>query len=84
MFYPEEFKARVKKAYPKWKDLHQRLDNGDTYVGNYLKDSTKVVSLDTILNATSLKKLQDTARDAQEKVKLYCEWKKLYDEQYSI
>ena len=33
MFYPEEFKAKVKKAYPNSPLLHQRLDSGDKKVG---------------------------------------------------
>ncbi len=82
MFYPEDFKTRVKKAYPNWEDLHRRLDSGDVFVGRYLDDnSTTSLSLDTILNATSLEKLQEKARTAQEKVELYREWSNLYREQ---
>ena len=35
MFYPEDFKNRVKKAYPNWDELHRRLDEGDVFVGCY-------------------------------------------------
>lgn len=82
MFYPKDFKARVKKAYPNWEELHQRLESGDVFVGRYLDDSSSTsLSLDTILNATSLEELQEKARLAQEKVELYREWSKLYKEQ---
>ena len=82
MFYPEDFKTRVKKAYPNCEELHLGLDSGDVFIGRYLDDSSPTsLSLDTILNATSLEELQEKARLAQEKVELYCEWSKLYREQ---
>ena len=36
MFYPEEFKERVKKAYPELNLLHQKLEEGDDFVYLYL------------------------------------------------
>ena len=82
MFYPEDFKNRVKKAFPTWDELHRRLDSGDVFVGRYLDDnSPTALSLNTILTATSLEELQENAKAAQEKVELYHDWCNLYNEQ---
>lgn len=82
MFYPEDFKTRVKNAYPNWEGLHRRLDSGDCFVGRFLDDSSSTtISLDTVLAATSLEELQNKAKAEQEKVELYKEWSKLYHEQ---
>lgn len=82
MFYPEDFKNRVKKAYPNWDELHRRLDEGDDFVGHYLDDSTSTgISFETILSATSLEELKNEARVGQEKVAIYNEWCRLRREQ---
>lgn len=82
MFYPEEFKNRVKKTYPNWDELHRRMDSGDVFVGRYLdNNSPSALSLDTILTATSLEELQKKAKIAQEKVALYHDLCTLYNEQ---
>ena len=31
MFYPEEFKKRVKEVYPDCEELHRKLDFGDDF-----------------------------------------------------
>lgn len=83
MFYPTDFKNRVKKTYPNWDELHRGLDNGDVFVGRYLNDSSypASISLNTILAATSLEELQEMAKVLQAKVDLYNEWSQLYNEQ---
>jgi len=82
MFYPEDFKNRVKKAFPTWESMHQKLDSGDVSVGRYLGDNADgVISTKTVLAATSLEELQDKARAMEERGQLYSEWCKLYDEQ---
>lgn len=82
MFYPEDFKNRVKKAYPNWDELHRRLDEGDVFVGCYLDDSCSTgISFETILSATSLEELNNKARVGQEKVAIYNEWCRLRREQ---
>lgn len=82
MFYPTEFKEKVKKAFPNWDELHRSLDEGDVFVGRYLDDNcTTSLSINTIMAATSLKELQDKARTELEKVELYNEWSRLYNEQ---
>lgn len=85
MFYPEDFKNRVKKVHPNFDELHRRLDSGDVSVGIFLKDTfySPKISIDTILAANSLEELQEKARIVQERMKLASEWKKLYDEQNS-
>lgn len=39
MFYPNDFKERVKKLYPDNKELHSALDTGDVSVGNLLQET---------------------------------------------
>lgn len=76
MFYPEDFKSRVKKAYPNFEKLHRSLDNGDEIVGRLLDDGSypSTISLDTILAATSLEELQEKAKAIKVKLNLYNEW----------
>lgn len=82
MIYSEEFKTKVKKAYPNCEELHRKLDSGDAFVGRYLDDSSPTaLSLDTVLTETSLEELQQKARAAQEKAELYSEWCELFRNQ---
>ncbi len=79
MFYPDDFKERVKKAYPYLRDLHHALDNGDPIVGVYLSECRPApITLETILLATSLEELQEKARIEKEKTDLWQEWLKNY------
>ena len=82
MFYPQEFKDRVKKAYPDRKDLHQLLDDGDRSVGCFLDHKAVIeIHLRDILAATSLEELQEEARTIQKSRELFLEWNKLDREQ---
>ena len=84
MFYPEDFKKRVKEAYPNFEQLHCDLDNGeDEAVGKFLDKRSDLLSISIyiILDATSLEELQKMARENQKKLKLYGEWCELYDAQ---
>ena len=90
MFYPEDFKNRVKKAFPTWEKMHQKLDEGDPAVGLYLADAPSenmkfnsygAIPVEEILKATSLEELQNKARAIVERGKLYSEWRKLSEEQ---
>ena len=79
MFYPEDFKNKVKEVHPDWEELHQSLDRGSQYAGallyyNWYPDS---ISIDTILVATSLEELQEMAKAKQVDVDLYSEWVRL-------
>lgn len=68
MYYPREFKERVKKAYPELELLHQKLDKGDDFIFLYLKSincmpsvvalSPGALSFYTVLEATSLYELK--------------------------
>jgi len=81
MKYPEDFKNRVKKAYPDDKKLNEWLDKGKIIVGSYLEHhSSTVISvpIDKILEAISLEDLKKEAKEAKEKVELYEEWRELY------
>ena len=75
MFYPKEFKARVKKAYPNFEDLHHALDSGSQVVGDYLYEHfTPQIPCSVILSATSLEALQAQVREIAEKNKLFEDW----------
>ena len=86
MFYSKDFKTRVKKAYPNFKELHRSLECGNDYtVGLYLSEnSSSSISITTVLEATSLKELQNKAKAEKEKVELYKEWCELYCKQNKI
>ncbi len=82
MFYPENFKKRVKEVYPDWEELHQALERGDRSVGSCLDSSELTgISLNAILEATSLEELQKQARAQQEQIELYGEWVRLFKKQ---
>ena len=82
MFYPEDFKKRVKETFPEIEKLHRNLDKGSLEVGLYLRSRTVSISNDTILAATSLEELQKMAKVAKTRSNLYDEWCKLYNEQF--
>lgn len=78
MFYPREFIRKVKKAYPNWKEVHRKLDEGDASVSRHLYNgANRVFTIDEILAAKSLKELQEEARESKQRIKLYEEWCKL-------
>ena len=75
MFYPEDFKKRVKEIYPERKDLHRMLEYGLLIVGQILDDAApKGMNFEEVLNATSLEELQESARLQKAKYDLYLEW----------
>jgi len=77
MNYPTPFKERVKKLWPNWTEIHRRMDNGMP-IGEYLRCDTNItISLNTVLNATSLKELQDLAMLMRERNNLYRECRNL-------
>lgn len=39
--YPEDFKSECKKVYPMWFGLHEALDAGSEFVGEYLREASK-------------------------------------------
>ena len=83
MYYPESFKKRVKETYPEYYELHRKLDDGEEGVGKYLYDGSypASISIDTVLNATSLEELKEKANELQTKLKLYGQWCELKNQQ---
>lgn len=79
MFYPEDFKNKVKEMFPDEENLHQSLDSGSVTVGQVLYVSPSV-HFNAILDAKSLEELQDTAKNIKERYCLYAEWCELYNE----
>lgn len=79
IFYPEDFKKRVKETYPDFEELHRDLDNGSIHVCGYLRALMQPTSfsIDTILAATSLEELQKMAKEAETRLNLYYECRKL-------
>jgi hypothetical protein len=81
MIYSEDFKQRVKVAYPTCEHLHALLDEGNLFLGRYLGEGSRdSLSVDLVLAATSLEELQGWARQLQEKKALYREWYNAYRE----
>ncbi len=79
MFYPENFKNRVKKVYPDWDELHLGLDNGYEIVGRYLNDAShETISVEAVLAATSLEELKKIAEAIKVKKELFREWNQLF------
>lgn len=80
MFYPDDFKERVKKIYPKSTALHHYLDSGEgSFVGALLRSETPVgIPFAQVLDAKYLEELQDIAKKGLEKEALYEEWQLLY------
>lgn len=79
--YSEDFKRECKEVYPKWLGLHEALDSGSEFVGEYLSEASKdyldidqVLSIDDI---TSLNQLKEKAREIKKKRDLFDKWLKL-------
>lgn len=72
--YTEEFKQKVRSVYGNQFD--EMLSNGNAFLGRYLDDSSNGigVSIDDILLATDLSKLQDKVRKHKIKKELYSEY----------
>ena len=75
MIYPKEFSDEVRKAFPNWLKLHKMLDEGNPLVGRALDDFRETgISLNEIINATSLEHLKIKAIKAQKINYLYHKW----------
>ena len=80
MKYSTDFIERCKKYYPEWIELHRLLDNGNTYVGRILEDSSpNSISLEAVLNAKNLDELQLKANEYKARLALWREWVALYE-----
>ena len=79
MTYSDNFKERCKKAYPTLEVLHKALDENSEWVGRYLLSGADgKVSIEDILEVATLAELHELARVAQEKLKLYTEWCRMF------
>lgn len=84
MHYPEEFKAKVKELYPHCDNFVRMMEDGDERLGEYLRStSDQFISIDDVLAATSIQELHERARTQKDRIRLSCEWGKLYNEQES-
>lgn len=80
MNYSRELINEVKELYPDSKEMNKLAKNGGTFLGRYLDDSSSnMISVDTVLAATSLDDLQKKARHAKRKLALYNKWGEEYD-----
>ena len=76
MYYPENFKNRVRSAYPDCDRVNALLEEESYELGFFLDYNIKTegISYERILAATSLEELKDEARVHLERVALYNEW----------
>lgn len=99
MFYPKEFKKRVKKAYPDLEALHERLDSGDGFVYIILQSVTcfpcvlelypGALSVQTVLDASSLKELKQQSMAERRKIEnakiiFYTDKEKEFKNRYNV
>ena len=86
MKYPVDFVEKVRKVYPGWKELYEKLAKGSEFVGRYLDDSRYFsMSPAEIIEAFEQGREQDVlkaAKEADERTKLYAEWGTLYRAQH--
>ena len=78
MIYSKEFIEKVKKEYPDWKDLHDKLERGDNRAGLLLAEKSNLgMSAAEIVKAFEEGRSADVEKAARESVRrkeLYAEW----------
>ena len=75
MAYSEKLIKEVKEAYPDYPRMHELAETGSVWLGRYLDDSSpRSISIDTVLKANSLEKLQNLAKEYKKKLDLYNMW----------
>jgi len=73
--YSNELIKEVKECYPDYQEMHRLVDEGNSFLGRYLDDSSGGgIAIDTILTALSLQELQDKARIEKRKSNCYKLW----------
>lgn len=79
--YPDEFVAKVKAEFPDWRQLHDRLDAGDDFVGRYIEDNShfdmKAADIVKAFNEGRQDEVKKAAEKCVRRQKLYSEWGKL-------
>ena len=74
MAYTQELIDEVKELYPDSIQMHKLAESGNAFLGRYLDDSCSTSISIEILNANSLKEIQDKALHMKRKVDLYRKW----------
>jgi len=73
--YTQELINEVKSLFPDYPEIIKMAENGDTFLGRYLDDSSSNgIPLDVVLTALSLEELQNKARFEKRKINLYKLW----------
>ena len=76
--YSEDFKTRVKEAFPGWDKMHEALESGSEWVGRYLDDSCgfsmKPEDIVKALEGGNQEEVLKAAKRADKIGKLYGEW----------
>lgn len=85
MKYPKKFIEKVKKEFPNNKELHKKLEEGNSIVGLFLKNDKEFeMSAFQIIEAFAEGRQEDVKKAAEKCVRredLYLEWVKLSDDQ---
>ena len=75
MAYSQDFKNKVKAAYPDSKEIHRLVDNNQYFLGRLLDDSSQGgINVDEILLATSLDVLKKKALSLKIRKEVYSDW----------
>ena len=82
MEFSKEFINKCKEIYPDWKELHQKLEEGNVFALRYLDDARyEKITAEEVLNAESLNDLKIKAMEINEKQKLYSQALEMYRNQ---
>lgn len=86
MEYPKEFIERVKEEYPDWGELHESLEQGTIFVGQYLKDKVgfemSATQIVIAFNEGRQREVKEAAERCVRREKLRDEWAKIYFHRY--
>ena len=75
MAYTQELINEVKELYPDNETMRKLAESGAAMLGRYLDDNSPgVISVDTILLASTLEDLQKKARLEKRRLELYKKW----------
>jgi len=72
--YSEKLIKEVKECYPNYEKIHQLVDEGSVWLGEYLSGTYGGIPLDTVLTALTLEELQNLARLEKRKINCYKMW----------
>ena len=82
MYYPEEFKTKVKQIYPDdFCGLYDKLESGNVFVGRILDDNSNDHVTNEQILTLSKKELRELAKEYKEQEDIYKEWCELYKQQ---